>query len=132
MTEKTIAQKLLIKPGQAVLLVNPPAEIKSLLSPLPDGARLVSSSDAAAANVVLLFANHREDLERLLPAQPAALAQGAIVWVAYHKGTSSVKTDINRDSIWNYAKTIGMDGISMISINEDWSAMRLKRISVEA
>lgn len=47
-------------------------------------------------------------------------------WVAYHKSTSPVKTDINRDSIWRYVKTLQMDAVSQISIHEDWSALRLK------
>ncbi len=36
------------------------------------------------------------------------------------------KTDINRDSIVEYARSIGMEGVAMISIDEDWSALRLK------
>ena len=56
-----------------------------------------------------------------------ALAPNGMIWVAYHKGTSPVKTDINRDSIWAYARTIGMDAVAQVSINDDWSAVRLKR-----
>jgi len=48
--------------------------------------------------------------------------------VAYHKGTSQIKTDINRDSINAYASTLGFQGVAMISINEDWSALRLKPV----
>jgi hypothetical protein len=51
-----------------------------------------------------------------------------MLWVTYHKGTSKVKTDINRDTINAYAHSIGWEGVAMISIDDDWSAMRLKRI----
>jgi hypothetical protein len=44
----------------------------------------------------------------------------------YHTGTSKVKTDINRDTLHAYARTIGLDGVSLISIDADWSAMRFK------
>jgi len=131
MAEKTVAQKLLIKPGQRVLLVNAPANTPELLGPLPDGARLVTG-EQQGANAALLFAHHSADLERLLPALHAAVDKNAIIWVAYHKGTSLVKTDINRDSIWRYAKTVGFDAVAMISVDEDWSAMRLKIISAGA
>jgi hypothetical protein len=46
--------------------------------------------------------------------------------VTYNKGTSKHKTDINRDSINAYAHSIGMEGVAMISLDEDWSALRLK------
>jgi hypothetical protein len=50
------------------------------------------------------------------------------MWVTYHKGTSKVKTDINRDTINAYVHSIGLEGVAMISIDEDWSALRLKLI----
>jgi hypothetical protein len=49
-----------------------------------------------------------------------------MLWVTYHKGTSKVKTDIHRDMINAYAHSIGLEGVAMISIDEDWSALRLK------
>jgi hypothetical protein len=49
-----------------------------------------------------------------------------LLWIAYHKGTSKVKTDIHRDSINAYALTLGMVGVAMIAINDDWAALRLK------
>jgi hypothetical protein len=39
-----------------------------------------------------------------------------------------VKTDIHRDTINAYAQTLGLQGVAMISINDDWSALRLKLI----
>lgn len=49
-----------------------------------------------------------------------------MIWVIYHKGTSRIKTDINRDSINAYAQSIGLQGVAMVSINDDWAALRLK------
>jgi hypothetical protein len=59
----------------------------------------------------------------------SVLAPKGALWVTYHKGTSRVKTDINRDTINDYARSIGLEGIAMISIDEDWSALRLKLIT---
>jgi hypothetical protein len=35
-------------------------------------------------------------------------------------------TDINRDIIAAYTRTIGMVGVAMISIDDTWSVLRLK------
>jgi hypothetical protein len=51
-----------------------------------------------------------------------------MLWVSYHKGTSKVKTDINRDTINAYANSLCLQGVAIISIDDDWSALRLKRI----
>jgi hypothetical protein len=129
--EKTAAEKMQIKPGRKVRLVNAPESASVALwgnqaavpaQDLLDGP----AAQGALADIIVLFAHHRADLERLLPDVPAALAPGGFAWVAYHKGTSPVKTDINRDSIWRYAQTLQMDAVSQISIDDDWSALRLK------
>ena len=46
MSEKTIAQKLLIKEGRTVLLVNPPRGYKDTLGALPAGTRLTPGGPA--------------------------------------------------------------------------------------
>jgi hypothetical protein len=50
----------------------------------------------------------------------------AVLWVTYPKG--GVGTDLNRDIIWDYVRTIGYDAVSNISVDEVWSAIRLKVI----
>ncbi|MFW9980338.1 MAG: hypothetical protein ACFFE3_00300 [Candidatus Thorarchaeota archaeon] len=46
--------------------------------------------------------------------------------MSYLKGTSKMKTDINRDTIWKYAKGLGLKAVHQISIDETWSAMRFR------
>jgi hypothetical protein len=126
MADKTPAEKLLIKPGQKLLFVHPPQGLAALLGPLPPGAQAVESS-AEPLDFILVFADSRQGLESDLPRLKDALSPGGNIWVAYHKGTSGVKTDINRDIIRDYVTSIGLETIALISIDEDWSAMRLKR-----
>ena len=37
-------------------------------------------------------------------------------------------TDITRDSIFAWAKEHGVTGVAMVSMDSDWSAVRLKRL----
>jgi hypothetical protein len=53
---------------------------------------------------------------------------GELLWATYPKGTSKVKTDINRDIIASYVRTIGLVGVAMISIDDTWAALRLRPI----
>ncbi len=125
MSVKSVAQKLLFKSGYKVLLVNAPKNYQEMLGPLPPGAALVKSP-AISADLVQLFVADRRELEAQLGKMKRALAPNGLLWVTYHKGTSSVKTDINRDTIAAYAQTIGLRPVAMISIDEDWSVLRLK------
>ena len=94
---------------------------------LPEGAILLRDSNSQVEAIQVFVAN-RAELEAQLPRLTELLAPKGMLWVSYHKGTSKVKTDINRDTINAYAKSIGLEGVAMISIDDDWSALRLKRI----
>ncbi len=123
MAEKSVAQKLWIKPGQRVRLVRPPENAPILLGELPAGAVQVEDGPA---EVTLIFLRSRAEMEAHLPGMKAQLDAGGALWVAYVKGTSRLHGDIHRDSINAYAGTLGMTGVMMISIDDDWSALRLK------
>ncbi len=127
MSDKPIAQKLSIKPGSKFLLVNPPAGYATRLGTLPEGSRLLDEP-ADSVDAIQFFVADRNELEAQLPRLKRLLARNGMLWVTYHKGTSQVKTDINRDSINAYARSLGLQGVAMISIDEDWAALRLKLI----
>jgi predicted CoA-binding protein len=124
-SDKTVAEKLMIKPGRRVLFVNPPLDYAALLGGLPDGVAVLAGPNEAA-DVVQVFVASRKELDEELPRLKGALKPNGMLWVTYHKGTSKVKTDINRDTIAAYAKSIGLTAVAMISVDEDWSALRLK------
>lgn len=125
MSDKPIAQKLAIKPGQKVLLVNPPKGYKAGIGDLPAGARVVSKPDGVV-DVIQVFCDSRADLEQQLPKLKTQLDSRGMIWVTYHKGTSRIKTDISGDTIAAYARTIGLQPVAMIAVDDDWSALRLK------
>lgn len=127
MSEKTIAQKLFIKPGNTLLLVNPPEGYLARMGELPDGTILRNES-SEPVEVIQVFVADRAELEGYLPRLKELMKPKGMLWVTYHKGTSKVKTDIHRDTINAYAQSIGLQGVAMIAIDDDWAALRLKKI----
>jgi hypothetical protein len=125
MSEKTVAQKLGLKAGKTLLVQQQPDDIAALIGVLPSSAEL-STTDNKLCALILMFANDKAALAKGLPSCKRQLAPGGALWVAYIKGTSTKTTDINRDSIRDYVVTIGLDTVSQIAIDDDWSALRLK------
>ncbi len=41
---------------------------------------------------------------------------------------SFASMNINRDSIAEYALSLGLEGVAIISVDDDWSALRLKLV----
>ena len=125
MSEKTVAEKLLIKPGKKVLFVNAPQDLAELLGSLPAGVIMLNEA-SEPADIILAFIKNRQELEEQLANLKAALDPKGALWITYYKGTARIKTNIHRDSINAYAKTLGLTGVMMISVDQDWSALRLK------
>ena len=127
MSDKSVAQKLLIKAKNTVRLVNAPHGYAETLGPLPAEAKLVTQS-AKPVDVLQVFVQDMAELKKWLPQMKDAVAATGLLWVTYPKGTSAVKTDINRDIINAYANTVGWQTVTMISVDDTWSAMRMKRL----
>lgn len=127
MSDKSIAQKLFNKPGNKFLLINPPAGYLAQLGQLPEGTIILNDS-SCLVEVIQVFVLNRSELEAQLTRLKGLLAPKGMLWVTYHKGTSKVKTNINRDTINAYAGSLGLQGVAMISIDDDWSALRLKMV----
>jgi hypothetical protein len=125
MSEKTVAQKLGLKAGKTLAVRQPPENVVTLIGALPSGAKLATAENKPCA-LILMFAKDMAALAKGLPGCKRRLEPGGALWVAYIKGTSPKKTDINRDSIRDYVATIGLDTVSQIAVDEDWSALRLK------
>jgi len=126
MSEKTIADKMFLKTAKSIVILNGNVH-PGLVSQMP--ANLVKP-DQDKADVVLMFALNRKELEQYFPIAKERLGDKGSLWVAYLKQTASKATDINRDSINDYAKQNGITGVAMISIDGDWSALRMKRIEL--
>ena len=127
MSEKSLAQKLSIKPGSKFMLVNAPSGYTTQMGDLPEGVMLLRDSSSLVDGIQVFVAN-RAELEAQLPALARLLLPKGMLWVSYYKGTSKVKTDINRDTINAYANTLRLQGVAMITIDDDWAALRLKWI----
>lgn len=127
MSEKSVAQKLLIKPRFKVLIVNAPEDYRDKLGELPPDVS-VAGSPSGPADLVQVFVRSMEELKKQLAGLSGVVKPGGLLWVSYPKGTSGLKSDINRDSIREYARTVGLEGVAMISIDETWSALRLKAV----
>jgi hypothetical protein len=121
---KTTAERLLIKPKTRVRVLGDEPGSAGRLGPLPAGSTLVESG---AADAVVLFARSSDAVTRHLPDAARAAGPDGLLWLAYPKGTSGLKTDLGRDTMTALTDPIArLTGVTLVSIDEVWSAMRLR------
>lgn len=123
MTGKSVAEKARVKPGTSIAVLNPvPGVVESL--GLPADVVVV---DAAAAQLVFLFVHDRAELESLMRPAVAELAAGSAIWVFYRKGSKAAGLDMGRDDVWAIAEELDMRPLGLVSIDDTWTAFRLRQ-----
>lgn len=125
MPESALARKLQIKPGHKIAIVNAPEGYREGLGQLPSGASIVDSLDSQV-DLVQLFVKDSKELEALVQVAVQGVRQRGLLWICYPKGGSKVATDLNRDILWADMGKRGLAGVSMVSIDNIWSAMRFR------
>jgi hypothetical protein len=75
---------------------------------------------------VLCFVRNRADVDRDGPHALSVVRPRAVVWFAYPKKTSKLRTDIHRDAGWDALTSAGWEGVAMVAIDETWSALRFR------
>lgn len=121
MSDKPVTERLQVKNGRTLAVVNAPENLTSAFTPATTAA-------PGDADVVLLFAASRAQFDSRLATHLPRIKSSAILWIAYPKLTSKLAGDLNRDIIRNAAPAYGLDTVSAIAIDDDWSALRLKRV----
>jgi hypothetical protein len=123
---KTQAEKLGIKPGAVVTVINAPDTEPPVLGPLPDGVTLQPSGGGGeSADVIVLFAQDSRQLHRDAPAVLSDAPDTAKTWIAYRKGGVS---DLGRDTLMPPFVDLGWHGVSLVSLDATWSAARFRRL----
>jgi hypothetical protein len=126
MNPSILSKKLLIKPGQSVTVLNAPADIDKLLAPLPQGAK-ISHRLHPEIEVALLFVRNVSEVEQWGRKVTDAMIHDGLLWIAYPKKSSKVKSDLNRDAGWEIVVKSGFCCVAQIAIDETWSGSRFRR-----
>jgi hypothetical protein len=122
MSDKSVAERLQVKGERRLAVVGASAVVNNKIGAMKQ------RSDIPEADVILLFAADRAQLNSALPNTLEKAPKDAIIWIAYPKLSSKLAGDLSRDLIHALAAESGLDTVSQIAIDDDWSAMRVKRM----
>ena len=120
---KTLLEKMFLKPEYAVAILNLPSELKTDLQT----KQKTDNSLHDQYNFILAFYNKKQEVKEEAAKLKSALQPNGLLWIAYPKN-KAMETDLNRDILHELMKEYGFDGVSIVSLNTTWSAMRFKAI----
>lgn len=126
MSDHPVLKKLKLGAQSPVLILNAPPEYGPMLAAIP-GA--VHTSPEGVYSFVQLFVKNAAEVAHFAEAAMESVAGDGYFWVCYPKKTSKrYKADITRDQGWDALRARGFEGIAMVALDDDWSALRFRRV----
>jgi len=125
-SQRSLSQKLGIKPGTQVVVLGAPKTYRSLLGRLPAGAKLQARLPKAT-QFIHRFVRHRDELEPELPRLAGALSDNGALWISWPKKTSGVETDLTENVIREIGLAEGLVDVKVCAVDEVWSGLKFVR-----
>ncbi len=122
MPESAIAKKMKLKPNLKAAVINAPESYVDMLK--HDTA--LSPTLNGKFDWIQIFVRNKEELDALAPKAAKALNPESMLWISFPKGTSKIQTDLTRDKGWESLQSLDLKWITLVSVNETWSAFALR------
>ena len=122
MPESTTAKKMKLKSGLKAAVINAPEDYVDMLK--HDTA--LSPTLRGKFDWIQIFVRNKAELESRAPKGAKALRPESMLWISVPKRSSKIQTDLTRDKGWESLQTLDLKWITLVSVNETWSAFALR------
>ena len=125
-SQRSLVDKLGIKPGVRLVVLAPPPGYARTLGMLPRDV-VVGKTLHGSFGFIQFFTTKRSDLERRFAALAKALEPAGMLWISWPKKASGVPTDITEDVVREVALAGGLVDVKVCAVDDTWSGLKLVR-----
>jgi hypothetical protein len=118
---RTVAQKLGIKPGTIVTVIDPPRNHAALLGELPEGVQFDENERGPGA-ITLWFVRDAAGYQQSI-LKRRSLAKKSKLWIVWPKGEAGKRAGITQNVVRETALAVGLVDYKICAINDAWSAI---------
>ena len=125
----TVWRKLNLKEDAAIGVLDAPQSFEAEIDAL-GGVRVArDTASMAGLTFLIAFVTKLDDIEATSESIAGMDAGDVTVWLAYPKKSSKRYTcEFSRDTGWEPLGRAGFEGVRQVAIDEDWSAIRFRRV----
>lgn len=120
---KPLIEKLGIKAGGRVLLVNAPRGYRAALGPQLRRA-IVRASGSGPFDFIQIFARSMNALRPKFRAARNALVRNGMLWVSWPKRASGLATDLDENVIRAMGLSLDLVDVKVCAVDEVWSGLK--------
>jgi hypothetical protein len=119
-----LVEKLGIKEGARAFFVDAPGDFDHTLGPLPEG---VSTVRSGTVDIAILFVTRFSELTKKFAQLRDRLETNGMLWVAWPKKSSGVKSDVDENLVRDFGLEAGLVDVKVCAIDETWSGLKFVR-----
>ena len=123
-SRKPLVDKLGIKAGHKVAILNAPEGYAGALGELPQRVALSDDLTGAPLDFIHFFTKRRDELEGEFPRLHGAMAQNGSLWVSWPKGASKVATDLNENVVREIGLRNQLVDVKVAAVDDTWSGLK--------
>ena len=123
---KPLVQKLGIKDGWAIAILNAPRGYDRLLGKLPQRVTR-RPTVAGTLDLIQFFTDSKRELERRFPALERALAPAGMLWISWPKQASGLATDLTENVIREIGLAHQLVDVKVAAVDAVWSGLKFVR-----
>lgn len=112
-----------MKPGQSILLLGIPGEVRDRIQEETRTAK-TRFSGRGSYDLIMLFVKSRTELNERFPKLARVLTPAGALWVAWPKKASKVVTDMTEDAVREIALPLGLVDNKVCAVDDVWSGLR--------
>ncbi len=131
MSSLTLLERLHLKDEKNILLQGLPLAIEKQFLKYSFSKNVTPLLKRKKIDFALVFAFSQNQLKEIMKDVIPALDENAKFWIAYPKASSKIVSDLCRDANWDCITKHGLETVSLIAVDNLWSAMRFKKVGVD-
>ncbi len=122
-SKRSLVDKLGIKPGYRVVIINPPAGYADILGRLPD-AVAIAYNLTEKVEFIHCFATSYRDLRAEFENLKAHMLPSGMLWISWPKQSSKVPTDLDENIIRGIGLEYGLVDVKVCAVDQVWSGLK--------
>lgn len=116
-------KKLGFKPGQSVLVLDPPENYSGLVGSKDLNLDIIHQLKTGS-EMIHYFSKTKDDLALNFPRLKNCLSKNGALWVSWPKKTSHLYVDLDGNAVREIGLRNGLVDVKVCAVDEDWSGLK--------
>lgn len=125
-------KKLNFKDQSVIFMLNIPSDVLEEKTEMDKFTTIKTeiTNDVTSIDFIIVFVTCLEEIQNSIQDIFPLLKGDAVLWYAYPKKSSKrYSCEFNRDNGWSALGAYNIEPVRQVSINEDWSALRFRKVA---